>query len=72
MDYRNCYYQLFAATAGAIELLEQNRPQRAKEVLIAAEQKAEEEMISEVETDEGQGDIENCVLDKMPNFTPEN
>ena len=29
-------------------------------------------MISEVETDEGQGDIENCVLDKMPNFTPEN
>ncbi len=54
MDYRNYYYQLFAATADAVVLLERNRPQRAKEALIAAEQKLEEELISEEEVEEGQ------------------
>ena len=47
MNYRKLYYQLFAAMADAVELLEQRRPERAREVLIEAQQQAEEAVISE-------------------------
>ena len=39
MDYRALYYQLFAAAADAVELLEQKRPERAREVLIDAQRR---------------------------------
>ena len=49
MKYRDLYYQLFAAIADAVELLEQKRPERAWEVLIEAQQRAEEAVISDEE-----------------------
>ena len=45
--YRELYYALFGSIADAIELLEANRPERAKEILIAAQQKAEEKFLNE-------------------------
>ena len=47
MDYRELYFKLFAVLADATELLEQNRPERAKEVLIEAQQEAEEQIVEE-------------------------
>ena len=49
MNYRTLYYQLFAAMADAVELLEQKRPERAREVLIEAQQRAEETAIADGE-----------------------
>ena len=46
MNYRKLYYQLFAAMADVVELLEQMRPERAREVLIEAQQQAEEAVIA--------------------------
>ena len=47
MEYRQLYYQLFAAMADAVELLEQKRPERAREVLIEVQRQAEEAVIAE-------------------------
>ena len=49
MKYRDLYYQLFAAIADAVELLEQKRPERTREVLIEAQRRAEEAVISDEE-----------------------
>ena len=45
--YRDLYYKLFAATADAIEALEKQDTQLARQILIAAEQAAEEAVIAE-------------------------
>ena len=45
--YRDLYYKLFAATADAIEALEKQDIRLARQILIAAEQAAEEAVISE-------------------------
>ena len=45
MDYQQLYYLLFAAVENAVVLLEQDRPYRAKEILIEAELAAEEKIM---------------------------
>ena len=47
MEYRQLYYQLFAAMADAVVLLEQKQPERAREALIEAQRRAEEAVIAE-------------------------
>lgn len=46
-DYKKLYFKLFAAMADAVEDLECGRLVSARERLIAAQQEAEEEYISE-------------------------
>jgi len=41
-DYKDLYFRLFAAMADAVEALEQRKNETAKEILIAAQQAAEE------------------------------
>ena len=43
--YRRMYYKLFAAMADATEALEAQKPETAKEILITAQQEAEEEFL---------------------------
>lgn len=45
-NYEQLYYQLFAAMANAVEAMEKMNFGQARELLIAAQQKAEEECIS--------------------------
>ena len=47
VDFEKLYFRLFAAMADAVEALEQNRPQRAREILIEAQLAAEEVYISD-------------------------
>lgn len=44
-DYEKIYYQLFARVADATEALEQGDTEQALEILIAAQQEAEEACI---------------------------
>ena len=44
-DYKALYFKLFAATADAVEYLEQGQPFLAKQRLISAQQEAEEEYL---------------------------
>lgn len=46
-DYKKLYFKLFAAMADAVEYLEEGQPFLAKQRLIAAQQEAEEEYISD-------------------------
>ena len=46
-DYKKLYFKLFAAMAAAVEELEQENYGVAKQRLIAAQQEAEEEYLSE-------------------------
>ena len=50
MSYKELYFQMFAASADAVELLEQGRPERAKEILIEAQQAAEEKILAETDS----------------------
>lgn len=43
--YRELYYKLFAAMADAVEALEKGDPLQARDILIAAQQKAEERVL---------------------------
>ena len=45
--YRELYFQLFAAIADAVESLELNEPNAAKQRLISAMREAEEQVTSE-------------------------
>ena len=47
VTYRDLYYMLFGALSKAEELLEKEEGQKALEVLIAAQQKAEELVLEE-------------------------
>lgn len=47
VDYKSMYFKLFAAAADAVDALEQNRPLRAREILIQAQSEAEERYLSE-------------------------
>ena len=42
MDFEAQYFRLFAAMADAVEALEENCPVKAREILIRAQQQAEE------------------------------
>jgi hypothetical protein len=44
-DYQQLYFQLFAAAADAVEAMEKANYGQAKEVLISAQQKAEEQCL---------------------------
>jgi hypothetical protein len=44
-DYQQLYFQLFAAAADAVEAIEKANYGQAKEVLISAQQKAEEQCL---------------------------
>ena len=44
-DYKTLYFALFAAAADAVEALEQDNAGLAKQILIAAQQKAEDDYI---------------------------
>ena len=46
-DFEKLYFKLFAALADAVEELENDRPDLAKERLIRAQQEAEEDYISD-------------------------
>ena len=46
-DYQKLYFQLFAAMADAVEDLEQENYGSAKQRLIAAQQEAEEDYLSD-------------------------
>lgn len=46
-DYKALYFKLFAAMADAVELLEEQDYGSARRLLIAAQQEAEENCISE-------------------------
>ncbi|MGM9619127.1 MAG: hypothetical protein ACI3W8_04760 [Oscillospiraceae bacterium] len=48
-DYETLYFRLFAAAADAVEALERLDIGRAKELLIQAQQEAEERYLSEDE-----------------------
>ena len=50
VDYRKLYYRLFGALADAVEALEQSEPERAKALLIAAQQDAEDLYITAEES----------------------
>ena len=45
VDYKQLYFHVFAAVADAVEALEQSEPIRAKQMLIAAMQEAEEQYL---------------------------
>ena len=47
-DYKKLYFKLFAAMADAVEAIEAEHYEKAREFLIQAQQEAEEEYISEV------------------------
>ena len=47
MDFEAQYFRLFAAMADAVEALEENRPAKAREILILAQQQAEEAYLEE-------------------------
>lgn len=47
MDYESLYYRLFAAMADAVEALEKQNYGQAKEILILAQQKAENEILKD-------------------------
>ena len=49
--YRRMYYKLFAAMADATEAIEAIQPEKAKLILIAAQQEAEEAFLSLRETE---------------------
>ena len=49
-DFEALYFQLFAAMADATDALERGNPASAKQILIAAQQAAEEAYISAKET----------------------
>ena len=46
-DYKSLYFKLFAAVADAVEELEQNNYGAAAEILIAAQQQAEEDYLAD-------------------------
>lgn len=46
-DFERLYFKLFAALADAVEAIETDNPSAAREILIRAQQDAEEEYISE-------------------------
>ena len=46
-DFEKLYFYLFAAMANAVDALERNCPERAREILIHAQQAAEDTYISE-------------------------
>lgn len=46
-DYEKLYFQLFAASADAIEAIERMEIIKARDILITAQQKCEETYISE-------------------------
>ena len=46
VNYQKLYFRLFAAVADAVEALEQNKSERAKELLIRAQQETEELYLS--------------------------
>ena len=45
VDFEKLYFHLFGAMANAVEALEKKEYEKAKEILIAAQQKAEAEYI---------------------------
>lgn len=49
-NYQQLYYQLFAAAANAVEAIEFSNYGQAKEILISAQQNAEEQYIDTEET----------------------
>lgn len=51
-DYKTLYYLLFAAAADAVASLEQWNPGQARDILIRAQQRAEEAILSESEAGE--------------------
>ena len=51
-DFEAEYYKLFAAAADAVEALDHWNPGRAREILIRAQQQAEDAILSENETGE--------------------
>ncbi len=51
-DFEEMYFLLFAATADAIQALEEGKLDRAREILIAAELRGEEQYISAGEENE--------------------
>ena len=46
-DYKTLYYPLFAAAADAVEALEQWNLDQARDILIQAQQRAEEAILAE-------------------------
>lgn len=50
-NFERLYYQLFAAIADAVEHLEQGETPQAKECLISAMQKAEQQFLDDSETE---------------------
>lgn len=49
VDYKKLYAQLFNSMTDAIELLEKQETEKAKELLISAQQAAEDEYIDTAE-----------------------
>ncbi|MBQ8830270.1 MAG: hypothetical protein IJ017_01580 [Oscillospiraceae bacterium] len=47
MDYKSLYFALFNSLTDAIELIDSGNAERAKDILIAAQQKAEDMYIGE-------------------------
>ena len=50
VDFEGLYFSLFATMADAVELLEQEKTEEAKQRLISALQEAEERYLQEAET----------------------
>ena len=46
VDYRKLYFHLFGVLADAVEAIEAGNSEKAREILIAAQQAAEEEYIN--------------------------
>ena len=51
-DFETLYYKLFAAAANAVEALDHWNPGQAREILIRAQQQAEETVLTKAETGE--------------------
>ena len=47
MDFEALYFRCFAAMADAVDALDENRPAKARDILISAQQQAEEAYIND-------------------------
>ena len=52
MDFKSLYFYLFSSIADAVEALDNNKPKSARDILIRAQQEAEENYISRPDTDD--------------------